>query len=64
MLKKSARRARRTHTSSRQDRPVGPGARLLGMSRTAAQKLVNDAHEVCPYSNATRGNIDVVLTVV
>ena len=28
--------------------------------RTAAQ-LVRDAHEVCPYSNATRGNIDVTL---
>ena len=35
-----------------------------GMDRAAAQKLVNDAHEVCPYSNATRGNIDVTLTLV
>ncbi len=35
-----------------------------GMERAAAQKLVNDAHEVCPYSNATRGNIDVTLTLV
>jgi Ohr subfamily peroxiredoxin len=35
-----------------------------GMERAAAQKLVDDAHEVCPYSNATRGNIDVTLTVV
>lgn len=28
-----------------------------------AQKLVDAAHEVCPYSNATRGNIEVTLTV-
>jgi osmotically inducible protein OsmC len=27
-----------------------------------AKKIVAAAHEVCPYSNATRGNIDVVLT--
>ena len=30
----------------------------------SAQELVEQAHEVCPYSNATRGNIDVVLRVV
>ncbi len=35
-----------------------------GMDRAAAEKLVATAHEVCPYSNATRGNIDVALTVV
>ena len=35
-----------------------------GMERAAAEKLVATAHEVCPYSNATRGNIDVALTVV
>jgi lipoyl-dependent peroxiredoxin len=35
-----------------------------GMDRTATEALVAKAHEVCPYSNATRGNIDVVLTVV
>ncbi|MCY7316258.1 MAG: organic hydroperoxide resistance protein [Rubrivivax sp.] len=35
-----------------------------GMDKVAAEKLVADAHEVCPYSNATRGNIDVVLSVV
>ena len=29
-----------------------------------AQALVDAAHKVCPYSNATRGNIDVTLTVV
>jgi Ohr subfamily peroxiredoxin len=37
---------------------------LPGMDRAAAQALVNAAHQVCPYSNATRGNIDVTLTLV
>ena len=37
---------------------------LPGMEREKAEALVHEAHEVCPYSNATRGNIDVVLTVV
>jgi len=37
---------------------------LPGMDRAAAQELVEAAHQVCPYSNATRGNIDVTLTVV
>ena len=35
-----------------------------GMERAAAQALVTAAHEVCPYSNATRGNIEVALTLV
>ena len=35
-----------------------------GMERAAAQKLVDDAHQVCPYSNATRGNVDVSLSLV
>lgn len=34
-----------------------------GMDRAAAEALVATAHEVCPYSNATRGNIDVKLSV-
>ena len=37
---------------------------IPGMDKAAAQALVTAAHEVCPYSNATRGNIDVNLTVV
>ncbi|WP_341915256.1 organic hydroperoxide resistance protein [Polaromonas sp. YR568] len=37
---------------------------LPGMDRTAAQALVDAAHQVCPYSNATRGNIDVTITLV
>ncbi|MGO4330658.1 organic hydroperoxide resistance protein [Cupriavidus sp. 2TAF22] len=36
---------------------------LPGMDRAAAQSLVDKAHIVCPYSNATRGNIDVRLTL-
>lgn len=36
---------------------------LPGMERAAAQALVDTAHKVCPYSNATRGNIDVSLTL-
>ena len=36
---------------------------IPGMERAAAEKLVQSAHGVCPYSNATRGNIDVTLTV-
>ena len=35
-----------------------------GWSKEDTQALVNAAHQVCPYSNATRGNIDVTLTVV
>lgn len=34
-----------------------------GMDQAAAQAVVERAHQVCPYSNATRGNIDVTLTV-
>ena len=37
---------------------------LPGMDRVAAQDLVDAAHQVCPYSNATRGNIEVQLTLV
>ena len=36
---------------------------IPGMEKAAAEKLVATAHTVCPYSNATRGNIDVTLTV-
>jgi lipoyl-dependent peroxiredoxin len=36
---------------------------LPGLDREEAQQLVDTAHQVCPYSNATRGNIDVGLTL-
>jgi lipoyl-dependent peroxiredoxin len=34
------------------------------VDRATAEAVVAKAHEVCPYSNATRGNIDVALVVV
>jgi Ohr subfamily peroxiredoxin len=37
---------------------------IPGMERAAAEALVAKAHQVCPYSNATRGNIEVTLTVL
>ncbi|WP_421706238.1 organic hydroperoxide resistance protein [Alloalcanivorax xenomutans] len=51
--------------------PVGAGfglevaltVSLPGLDQAQAEQLVNKAHEVCPYSNATRGNIDVSLNV-
>ncbi len=36
---------------------------LPGMDRAQAQDLIDKAHQVCPYSNATRGNIEVTLTL-
>jgi lipoyl-dependent peroxiredoxin len=36
---------------------------LPNLDHDAAQQLTEKAHQVCPYSNATRGNIDVNLTV-
>jgi len=36
---------------------------LPGMDRAQAEALVHAAHQACPYSNATRGNIDVQVTV-
>jgi len=36
---------------------------LPGMDRAEAQALIEKAHIVCPYSNATRGNIDVRLVL-
>ena len=37
--------------------------RLPGLARAAAETLVERAHIVCPYSNATRGNIVVRLSI-
>ncbi len=37
---------------------------LPGMEREVAEGLIAKAHGVCPYSNATRGNIDVTLTLL
>ncbi len=43
---------------------VSMAVSVPGMDRAATEQLVAAAHEVCPYSNATRGNVDVTLTVV
>jgi len=37
---------------------------LGDMDKTQAQSLVEQAHQVCPYSNATRGNVDVELSII
>jgi Ohr subfamily peroxiredoxin len=37
---------------------------LPGVERAEAEALVEKAHQVCPYSNATRNNVNVGLTVV
>ena len=36
---------------------------LPGLDRTLAEQLVEAAHQICPYSNATRGNVNVGLTL-
>jgi osmotically inducible protein OsmC len=38
-------------------------AEIPGVDQTTAQALIDAAHQVCPYSNATRGNVDVTLTI-
>jgi len=37
---------------------------LPGLDHAQAETLVETAHQVCPYSNATRGNVDVQLSIV
>lgn len=37
---------------------------IPGVERSHAEALVTKAHELCPYSKATRGNVEVTLTVV
>ena len=36
---------------------------LPGLERDEAERLVDTAHQLCPYSNATRNNVDVGLTI-
>jgi organic hydroperoxide reductase OsmC/OhrA len=36
---------------------------IPGVEHDLAQELADQAHQVCPYSNATRGNIEVTVTV-
>ena len=37
---------------------------LLGVEREIAETLVEEAEQICPYSKATRGNIDVAIALV
>ena len=37
---------------------------MPGVDEAQAKQLVDQAHQVCPYSNATRGNVEVTLKVV
>jgi Ohr subfamily peroxiredoxin len=43
---------------------VAMAVSVPGIERAKAEEIVAAAHQLCPYSNATRGNIDVNLTVV
>lgn len=42
---------------------VALAVELTGVSQAQAEELVHAAHQVCPYSNAVRGNVEVQLTV-
>jgi Ohr subfamily peroxiredoxin len=42
---------------------VAMAVNVPGLDKAAVEALVKTAHEVCPYSNATRGNIDVAFSV-
>ena len=48
------------------DKAVGVrmAVNVPGLDKAQVQALVDAAHQVCPYSNATRGNIDVAFTIV
>ncbi len=41
-----------------------PNVSVPGVDADVAQALVDAAHQTCPHSTATRGNIDVVVTVI
>ncbi|WP_192255892.1 organic hydroperoxide resistance protein [Mesorhizobium silamurunense] len=43
---------------------VALAAETKGLDQAAAEALVSEAHQICPYSNAIRGNIDVALSTV
>jgi osmotically inducible protein OsmC len=36
---------------------------IPGVDHTKAEELAHKAHAICPYSNATRGNIEVILEI-
>ncbi|MBZ9870638.1 organic hydroperoxide resistance protein [Mesorhizobium sp. BR1-1-9] len=41
---------------------VSLAAETKGLDQAAAEALVSAAHQICPYSNATRGNIEVAIS--
>lgn len=43
---------------------VALAAETKGLDRAGAEALVSEAHQICPYSNAIRGSIDVALSTV
>ncbi|MDX8500400.1 organic hydroperoxide resistance protein [Mesorhizobium captivum] len=43
---------------------VALAAETKGLDQAGAEALVSEAHQICPYSNAIRGNIDVALSTV
>ena len=51
----------RTPTAASASPPTS-SATCPGLEQEQAEDLMNKAHQVCPYSKATRGNIDVTLT--
>ncbi|TPM91422.1 organic hydroperoxide resistance protein [Mesorhizobium sp. B2-1-3A] len=42
---------------------VALAAETKGLDQATAEALVSEAHKICPYSNAIRGNVDVALSV-
>lgn len=54
----------RTQNDSAYGLAVTLAVSLPGLDRAQAQQLVDGAHQACPYSHATRGNIDVTITLV
>jgi organic hydroperoxide reductase OsmC/OhrA len=41
---------------------VSLAAHLPGLDQASADELMQATHQVCPYSNSTRGNVEVTLT--
>lgn len=47
----------------RRGKPMVVAVKIPGMDKATAQGIVDKAHQACPYSNATRGNIEVTITL-
>ena len=58
----TAKVALRTEGETRFSLAVELAAKVGGLSAGEVESLMHAAHEVCPYSNATRGNVDVKLS--